>query len=68
MNREPKSVEMLGSSAIKEKRQPIPERIRLVAIQGKGTLILYMVFIAPDADFDGLRPTFDRILRSFTVR
>jgi hypothetical protein len=63
-----KSVEILGNSAIQEKGQPIPERIRLVAMQGKGSLILYMVFIAPDADFGGLRPTFDRILRSFAVR
>lgn len=59
---------MLGNSAIQEKGQPIPERIRLVAVQEKGSLILYMVFIAPGADFDGLRPTFGRILRSFTVR
>lgn len=63
-----KSVEMLGNSAIREKGQAIPERIRLVAVRGKGSLILYLVFIAPNADFDGLRPTFDRILRSFTVR
>ena len=63
-----KSVEMLGNSAIQEQGQAIPERIRLVAVQGKGNLILYLVFIAPNANFDGLRPTFDRILGSFTVR
>jgi hypothetical protein len=63
-----KSVEMLGTSAIREKGQPLAERIRLVAQQGKGNVVLYMVFIAPDADFDGLRPTFDRIMRSFTQR
>jgi beta-barrel assembly-enhancing protease len=63
-----KSVEMVGNSAIQENGQPIPERIRLVAVQGKGGLILYRVFIAPSADFDGLRPGFDRILQSFTLR
>ncbi len=63
-----KSVEMLGKSAIHENGEAIPERIRLVALQGKGNLVLYMVFIAPDADFDSLRPTFDRIMRSFTSR
>jgi hypothetical protein len=55
-------------TAIQENRRPIPERIRLVAVQGKGSLILYLVFIARSGDFDGLRPTFDRILRSFRVR
>jgi len=30
--------------------------------------VLYLVFVAPDADFDALRPTFDHILRSFSVR
>jgi hypothetical protein len=63
-----KSVEMLGASAIYEGNQPIPERIRLVALHGNGGVVLYLVFVAPDADFDALRPTFDRILRSLTVR
>jgi hypothetical protein len=40
----------------------MPEGIRLVAVQGKGSLILCLVFIAPSADFGGLRPTFVRIL------
>jgi hypothetical protein len=31
-------------------------------------VVLYMVFVAPDADFDSMRPTFDRIMRSFTAR
>jgi hypothetical protein len=59
---------MLGKSAILEKGQPIPERIRMVAVQAKNNLILYLVFIAPDADFDPMRPAFDRILRSFAPR
>ena len=63
-----KSVELLGNSAIREKEQAIPERIRLVAVQAKGNLILYLVFVAPDADFDLMRPGFDGILRSFAPR
>jgi hypothetical protein len=63
-----KSVEMLGNSAIRENGQPIAERIRLVALRGQGNVVLYMAFVAPDADFDKLRPTFDRIMRSFTAR
>lgn len=63
-----KSVEMLGNSAIRVNGEPIAERIRLVALQGKGSVVLYMVFVAPNADFDSLRPTFDRMMRSFTAR
>jgi hypothetical protein len=55
-------------SAIQEKGQPMPEGIRLVAVQGKGSLILCLVFSAPSADFGGLRPTFVRILQSIAVR
>jgi hypothetical protein len=63
-----KSVELLGKSAIREKDEPIVERIRMVALQGNQGLVLYLVFVAPDADFDTMRPTFDRIMRSFTAR
>jgi len=63
-----KSVEMLGTSAILQNGEPLAERIRLVALQGRGSLVLYMVFVAPDGDFDSMRPTFDRIMRSFTAR
>ncbi|HZQ93368.1 MAG TPA: M48 family metallopeptidase [Candidatus Sulfotelmatobacter sp.] len=62
-----KAIEMLGESAIREDGQPLAERIRLVALQSKSSAVLYLVFVAPDADFDSLRPTFDRILRSFTL-
>lgn len=63
-----KSVELLGTSAIRENNQPIAERIRLVVLQGRGSLVLYMVFVAPGVDFDTMRPTFDRIMRSLTAR
>jgi hypothetical protein len=60
-----KAVEMLGESPIREDDQAIPERVRLVGVQTKSSTVLYLLFVAPDADFDTLRPTFDRILRSF---
>ena len=41
---------MQGKSAIRENGEPLAERIRLVALQGKGNLVLYMVFVAPDDD------------------
>jgi hypothetical protein len=35
-----KSIEMLGASTVYEGNQPIPERIRLVALHGKGGVVL----------------------------
>jgi len=58
----------LGKSVIRVNGDPIAERIRLVALQGKGSLVLYMAFVPPDADFDSMPPTFDRIMRSFAAR
>ena len=57
-----------GRSAIRVNGEPLAERIRLVALQGRGSLVLYLVFVAPDADFHSMRPTFDRIMRSFAAR
>lgn len=63
-----KNVELPGNSSIRENGEPIPERLRLIAVRGKGNLILYMIFIAPDVDFDALTPSFDRITRTFALR
>ena len=69
VNRQPaRSLEMVGESAVRENGKPLQERIRLVTLQGKGGVVLYMVFVAPNPDFDALRPVFDRIMRSFVLR
>jgi hypothetical protein len=59
---------MVGESALRENGKPLQERIRLVTLQGKGGIVHYMVFVAPNPDFDALRPVFDRIIRSFVLR
>lgn len=63
-----KSVELLGSSAIQENGQAIPERLRLVALKGKGNLVRYMIFVAPNEDFDALDPAFERMMNSFVLK
>ncbi|HXY48046.1 MAG TPA: M48 family metallopeptidase [Terriglobales bacterium] len=62
------ALEFLGTSAVTEHNKPIPERVRLIALQGKGNMVLYLVFVAPDGDFDALRPSFDGMVRSYQVR
>jgi len=63
-----KQVALLGNSPVQENGQPIPERVSLVAFRGKGNLVLYMIFIAPNDDFDKLLPVFDRMMQSFVLR
>ena len=63
-----RSVELLGNSSIRENGEPIPERLRLMTVRGKGNLVVYMIFIAPNVDFDALAPVFDRIENSFVLR
>jgi hypothetical protein len=63
-----RSLEIVAESAVRENGKPLQERIRLVTLQGKGGIVLYMVFVAPNPDFDALRPVFDRIMRSFVLR
>jgi hypothetical protein len=58
-----RSVELIGPSPVAGQR----ERDWLVALdRGDGTL-LYAVFVAPERDFDGLRPTFQNMLRSLRI-
>jgi predicted Zn-dependent protease len=63
-----KAVEMQGISSVMENGKPLPERIRVVALKGKSGLILYALMVAPEPDFDALRPTFDRILNTYRLR
>ena len=67
-NQPAKSVEMVCKSAVRVDGKPLDERIRLVALTGRSSTVLYMVFIAPDPDFNDLHPIFERIMRSFVLR
>ena len=57
-----------GKSSVQEKGEPLKEHVRLIALQARSGIILYMVFVAPDADFDALWPTFERMADSLQVR
>jgi hypothetical protein len=62
------SVELLGQSPLQNNGQQVRERDWLVTIdRGDGTLN-YIVFISPEPDFSSLRPSFEKMLRSFRVR
>jgi Zn-dependent protease with chaperone function len=63
-----KSVDLIGSSPIQENGRAVRERDWLVTTERRDGALLYLVFIAPDKDFNSLRPTFEDILRSLRVK
>lgn len=63
-----RSMELEGNSSVMQNGEPLPQRLRLVALAGRNSVIIYVVFVAPDPDFDQLRPTFDRMETSLRSR
>lgn len=63
-----RKLDWLGTSPVRQDGQNLPERVRLVAFPGKSRIILYVIFIAPDADFTALWPSYERMLNSIRVR
>ncbi|MBV9608145.1 MAG: M48 family metalloprotease [Acidobacteria bacterium] len=66
---EARSVDMIGTSPLQSNGRPVPERDWLVILQGRGSgELLYLVFVAPEQDFDQLRPTYEAMLRKLHVQ
>jgi predicted Zn-dependent protease len=64
-----KSVELIGDSPVQDSDgKPLKERDWLVAVPGAHGSLLYVVFIAPDPDFNSLRPAYDRMVRSLRLK
>jgi len=64
-----KSVDLIATSPVQDANGHAQrERDWLVTVPGRQGNLIYLVFIAPDADFNTLRPTFDQMLRSLRVK
>jgi len=64
-----KSVDLVGTSPLRDQSgHPSQERDWLVAFMRKDGTVLYVVSIAPDKDFESLRPTFEQMLKSLRLR
>jgi hypothetical protein len=64
-----KSVDLIGNSPLRDQSgHPSQERDWLVAFMRQDGSLLYVVSIAPDKDFEGLRPTFEQMLKSLRLR
>jgi Zn-dependent protease with chaperone function len=64
-----KSVDLVGNSPLQDQSgRAGQERDWLVAFQRRDGSLLYVVSIAPDKDFESLRPTFEQMLKSIKLR
>jgi len=64
-----RSADMIGTSPMRETSgRPEKERDWLVTVQRQDGTLLYVVFIAPQSQFDQLRPTYERMLRTLRVK
>ncbi|MGH9508608.1 MAG: M48 family metalloprotease [Terriglobales bacterium] len=64
-----KSVTMVGPSPIKTSGgQPLRERDWLVTLQHSDGSIVWVLFIAPERDFNQLQPAFESMLRSLRLQ
>jgi len=67
-DRDARTLDWFGKSAVQENGQPMRERVHLVALLGRSNIVLYIAFVAPEADFKAIQPTFDRVLDTLQVR
>jgi hypothetical protein len=63
-----KAVYLSSSSPIQRNGQALPERDWLVTIPRSQGGLVYLVFVAPESDFNQLRSTYERMLDSLQVR
>lgn len=64
-----RSADLIGSSPNQDSSgRAQTERDWLVALQRQDGTVLYLVFIAPQSEFDHLRPTFEQMLRTVQLK
>lgn len=59
-----RAVDLIGNSPVQQNGQPVPERDRLVVLPRSDGTFVYMVFVAPQRDFNSLSSTYDKMLKS----
>lgn len=63
-----RSIEMSGTSPIRDGNRAARERDWMVVVPNRDGLLLYAVFVSPESDFSALRPTFEKMLRSWRIK
>lgn len=65
---EGRSVYLAGNSPVQRDGQAAPERDWLVTLPSRRGGLMYLVFVAPEHDFNQLKPTYQRMLDSLQLR
>ncbi len=64
-----KSVDLVGNSPLRDQNgRAVQERDWVVSLMRNDGTVLYVVSIAPDRDFETLRPTFEEMLKSMRLK
>jgi beta-barrel assembly-enhancing protease len=63
-----RTLELAGNSPLQLNGQPLPERDWLVTLPRAQGGVLYLVFVAPERDFEQLHPTYQKMLDSLQMR
>ena len=63
-----RTAEFLTKSPLSTASHTVQERDWLVALPGANGGLIYVVFVAPENQFETLRPVFESILRTFILR
>jgi hypothetical protein len=63
-----RSVYLSGTSPIQQNGQAVPERDWLVTLPDPKGELMYVVFVAPERDFNQLRPTYQKMLDSLQLK
>jgi beta-barrel assembly-enhancing protease len=61
------AIDLRSPSPLVSNGQPVAERDKLVCVQRSDGTVLWMLFIAPERDFQALGPTFQKMLQSLRV-
>ncbi|HEY6972436.1 MAG TPA: hypothetical protein VJA94_24720, partial [Candidatus Angelobacter sp.] len=64
---EARSVYLSGSSPLEKNGEAVPERDWLVTVARPQGGVMYLVFVAPEQDFNQLRSTYEKMLNSLRV-
>jgi hypothetical protein len=63
-----RSVYLVGKSPLQGSNATLAERDWLVTVQRPDNSVLYLIFIAPDRDFEQLAPTYQKMLHSLQLK
>lgn len=63
-----REVDLGSNSPVQQNGAPLPERDRVVVMPGINSAYVYLIFIAPERDFDALQPTYQKMLDSLRVQ